>query len=289
MHIAVTIALFIIGFAGCYFLSFWIRSVSVKEMREEREEFEQEYQKWLVYMEKAKKRLENPDMEEEHFSVWERFIAFITRINLAPTVEELNEMDWSFLETPVKEPEYSTLKRVGIGLIGAISLGVAGFGYGINLQLFIVIALYLLLIIITFVDIDAQIIPPLFNIAIFILGVAAIWVFPDVTLMNRCVGFVCVSVPMLVIAWIVPGGFGGGDIKLMAAAGFLLGVKAIVVAFFIGLVLGGGYGIIALLLKKKGRKEHFAFGPCLSIGIAIAMYCNLGNILMNLYLGTLAH
>jgi leader peptidase (prepilin peptidase)/N-methyltransferase len=86
----------------------------------------------------------------------------------------------------------------------------------------------------------------------------------------------------------IPGGFGGGDIKLMAAAGIVLGWKGNVFAFFIAALLGGVYGIYLLVTKKKGRKEHFAFGPFLSIGIAVSLYANLGVTVICRYASMLA-
>ena len=55
-------------------------------------------------------------------------------------------------------------------------------------------------------------------------------------------GFFCVSFFLLIISWASRGGIGGGDVKLMAAAGFLCGVKAILQAAMIGFFLAGLYG-----------------------------------------------
>ena len=84
---------------------------------------------------------------------------------------------------------------------------------------------------------------------------------------------------------IVPGGFGGGDIKLMFGAGFFLGAKLTVVAAFIGILLGGGFGALLLAQKKANRKSQFAFGPFLCIGITIAMF--FGETIADWYMGLL--
>ena len=68
----------------------------------------------------------------------------------------------------------------------------------------------------------------------------------------------------------------------MFAAGFLLGWKATVDGFFIGLILGGIYGVICLVRRSHGKNDHFAFGPFLSVGLAITLFC--GNDLMNRYI-----
>lgn len=84
---------------------------------------------------------------------------------------------------------------------------------------------------------------------------------------------------------LIPGAFGGGDIKLMAAAGILLGAKLTGTAFFFSVLAGGVYGIYLLAGKKKGGKDHFAFGPFLCLGIWAAICW--GNEIIGWYLGLL--
>ena len=85
------------------------------------------------------------------------------------------------------------------------------------------------------------------------------------------IGALCVSVPMFLLCLVIDGAFGGGDIKLMAAAGLFLGWQNTLLAMFFGIVFGGMYGIYLLAAKKAGKKDHFAFGPFLCAGIVIAM------------------
>lgn len=103
-------------------------------------------------------------------------------------------------------------------------------------------------------------------------GVAAIFLFPEVTLLERGIGLVCVSVPLLLITLLIPDAFGGGDIKLMAACGLFLGWQSCLLAFFFALLGGGGCGAALMLTKKKGGRDHFAFGPFLCGGIALAVF-----------------
>lgn len=85
-------------------------------------------------------------------------------------------------------------------------------------------------------------------------------------------GSFAASLPLFFAAMLRPGAFGGGDIKLMAAAGVFLGAEMALQALLVGLLTGGLYGGICLLLGKKGRKEQFAFGPFLCLGIAGAYW-----------------
>lgn len=64
-------------------------------------------------------------------------------------------------------------------------------------------------------------------------------------------------------------GIGGGDVKLMAAAGLLLGWENMILALFIGAVLGAVIHILRMRFQKKDRV--LAFGPYLAFGVFTAM------------------
>lgn len=176
-------------------------------------------------------------------------------------------------------PRYTLVELLG----GILAVSVVVY-YGLSPEALTLFLVYCILTTIAFIDADTQYIPPVLNIILAVLGVISIWTLPGPGLLERVIGVFCISVPLLLIVLIIPGGFGGGDIKMMAAAGVLLGWKANVAAFLIGVILGGVYGIYVLVTKKKGRKDHFAFGPFLSIGIAVAAYGGFGTYIVDLYL-----
>lgn len=111
------------------------------------------------------------------------------------------------------------------------------------------------------------------NLLFLILGgLGAIWMIPEISFMQRTGGFFSVSVPMLFLANILPGSIGGGDIKLMTAGGFLLGISGIWSAFVIGIFLAGAYVAGLLVMKKVNRKTEIALGPFLCAGIMIVFW-----------------
>lgn len=85
------------------------------------------------------------------------------------------------------------------------------------------------------------------------------------------------SIPMLVITLCIPGSFGGGDIKLMFASGFLLGFSKIVCATVLAFISAGIYVMIMLITKKIKRKDTIAFGPFLAVGLAIGKSSNMST------------
>jgi len=65
---------------------------------------------------------------------------------------------------------------------------------------------------------------------------------------------------------------GGGDLRIGALMGVLLGWKAVLLALFTGYLLGAVTGIGLLMSKKFTRKSMIPFGPFLVIGTYIAFF-----------------
>lgn len=105
---------------------------------------------------------------------------------------------------------------------------------------------------------------------IVLLGITAILsaVFTDdVSITSRLIGMILISVLLIIIRIFSKGGIGGGDIKLMAVSGLLLGADCILHAVFFGAVLSVIVILVLLGFRKINRKSKIAFGPFLSIGI----------------------
>lgn len=87
--------------------------------------------------------------------------------------------------------------------------------------------------------------------------------------LEHLIGAVSVSGVLFLIV-VLSGGraMGGGDVKLMAAAGLVLGWKKIILAFLIGCILGS---VIHIVRMKVTKADHvLAMGPYLSAGIFIS-------------------
>ena len=120
---------------------------------------------------------------------------------------------------------------------------------------------------IAYADWKYQIIEPWTHIGILTLACMEMLFRVGVSVQERCLGAVVIAVPMLVLTVLLKGGFGGGDIKLMAVSGFLNGVKVITYAGMLGIILSGIYVSLMLAAGKMGRKDSFALGPFLVMGI----------------------
>lgn len=135
---------------------------------------------------------------------------------------------------------------------------------------------------IAWTDLKTMRIPNRLNAAVFVAGCCAVFTVPGPSVSERVLGMLAVSLPMLAVVMVVPGGFGGGDIKLMAAAGLFLGWKGVVFAALLGVMAGGCCGIFLLIFRKAGRRDVFPFGPCLCGGIltSFVILCIQGSYLI---------
>lgn len=152
--------------------------------------------------------------------------------------------------------------------------------YGFSFQWLVVFLAGAILICITMIDFDTMTIPNGLVLALMAPALLSFFVFPELGLLSRVIGIFVISLPMLALALFIPDAFGGGDIKLMAVAGFMLGWGDTLLAAFIGILLGGAVAVYLLL--KKTTAKHMAFGPYLCIGIMTALL--FGDIIIYWYL-----
>lgn len=139
------------------------------------------------------------------------------------------------------------------------------------------------LLVLSIIDWRTYEIPFGINVFLFVLGVA-MTILDRGNLAEHLIGMICVS-GLLGILYLLTGGraIGGGDIKLMFACGLILGWKLILLAFFLGCIIGSVVHIIRMSVKKAGRM--LAMGPYLSAGILLAALW--GNAWINWYLSLL--
>ena len=139
------------------------------------------------------------------------------------------------------------------------------------------------LLVLSIIDWRTYEIPFGINVFLFVLGIA-MTILDRGNLVEHLIGMICVS-GLLGILYLLTGGraIGGGDIKLMFACGLILGWKLILLAFFLGCIIGSVVHIIRMSVKKAGRM--LAMGLYLSAGILLAALW--GNAWINWYLSLL--
>ncbi|MDO4963343.1 MAG: prepilin peptidase [bacterium] len=160
------------------------------------------------------------------------------------------------------------------GVLFALSFVV--FGFTLECLLSILFISMLLIIIIS--DYQTMIIPDsiliIFSILfivlkIFIFGLNSIWI----SLFEALLAFVFMFLLKLLGDFLFKReSMGGGDIKLLAVYGFVLGFPMSVVAVFLSAFIALP---ISLILLKKNSSHEIPFGPFLAISAIIIMLSNI--------------
>ena len=135
-------------------------------------------------------------------------------------------------------------------------------------------------------DINKGIIPDLVIIWITVLAVIKFIItepFEVLSIADHLTGAICVSVPMLVVALLLKGAFGGGDIKMMAAAGLFLGWKLVLAGVICGMFFAGLYGVVLLIIRKANMRTKIRIAPFLVFGLSVSAL--FGDILLRLIFG----
>ncbi|OGK13730.1 hypothetical protein A3A93_05290 [Candidatus Roizmanbacteria bacterium RIFCSPLOWO2_01_FULL_38_12] len=154
---------------------------------------------------------------------------------------------------------------------------------------FVHIAIASLIFVIILTDLRYQIIPDEIHIALIIVGILRFLLLNSpvqtslfFSLLNfmliqkfgmMLVAGMAVMLPLLLIFLITKGkGMGFGDVKFAYIIGFLLGIKAGLIALYIGFVIGGIIALFLMILQKAKLKTKIAFGPFLIIGFYIMLF-----------------
>lgn len=155
------------------------------------------------------------------------------------------------------------------------------FVNGVNVESLLYCLLTSALLVLSVIDFRTYEIP--FGINLFILALGLIRVVTDYrNFLTYLIGFLIVSGVLAVLYYVSKGrAIGGGDVKLMAACGLLLGWKLIIMAFLLGCILGAVIHVIRM--KVSGEDHVLAMGPYLSMGVFIAALW--GNQMLTWYLG----
>ena len=106
-----------------------------------------------------------------------------------------------------------------------------------------------------------------------ISGIWSGFVFQEVTFLSRFLGVFSVSIPMFMLAILCSGGLGGGDVKLMAASGVLLGIKVEYICCLCGITFRRIIWIFSTDYKACEAKGLLCAGTFFcGIGIAVVFF-----------------
>lgn len=139
------------------------------------------------------------------------------------------------------------------------------------------------LIVISGIDYFHQIIPDIFPLIIFILGVSFSFFNPQlgiewkIRLFNSLLGAISGSGLLLALGYIGKKIFkqdamGEGDIKLLCGIGALLGMQKTFSTLLIASFIGSVIGVTLIAAKRIQRKSYIPFGPFIAAGAYINLF-----------------
>ncbi len=154
--------------------------------------------------------------------------------------------------------------------------------FGVSIESLLYCLLFSALLALSVIDFRTYEIPVGFNYFILTLGLIRL-VTDWKNWSAYVIGFLAVSAFLYLLYIVTDGrGIGGGDVKLMATCGLLIGWKLIILGFLLGCILGSVIHIIRMRITKEGHV--LALGPYLSLGVALATL--YGETLISWYLYT---
>ena len=147
------------------------------------------------------------------------------------------------------------------------------------------------LVTVSFIDFDHYILPDVFTLSGIVIGLVGAALNPERELASALWGVFIGGGSLWLIAylyWVLrkQEGLGGGDIKLIAWIGAVLGWPAVPFVIFSGSLLGSVAGVLVAFRNKEGLKSVIPFGPFLALGALLYLFVGreLGLWYVNFFL-----
>ncbi|MEN2765566.1 prepilin peptidase [Ornithinibacillus xuwenensis] len=156
---------------------------------------------------------------------------------------------------------------------------------GLSVELILALFLMSMLVIVFVSDMKYMLIPNkvlLFFLPIFIVlrvlePLEPWWS----SIIGATLGFAIIAVIIIVSN----GGMGAGDMKLFGVLGIVLGIKKVLLTFFLSCVIGAVIGLLMLWINRIHRKQPIPFGPYIVVAAIVTYF--YGDILINWYVSTI--
>jgi leader peptidase (prepilin peptidase)/N-methyltransferase len=137
------------------------------------------------------------------------------------------------------------------------------------------------------IDIDHRILPDVITLPGIVIGLLGAMLNPDRLFIDALAGVLGGGGFLWLVAYVYSAirkeeGMGGGDIKLIAWIGAVLGWRAVIFSILVSSISGSIFGLSIAAFKKSGLKTAIPFGPFL-YGAAI-LYIFIGVGAMRAYL-----
>jgi leader peptidase (prepilin peptidase)/N-methyltransferase len=176
----------------------------------------------------------------------------------------------------------------------AVLFVLAVWKFDLTIAAFAYAGFFWALVVLTVIDLEHKLLPDRIVYPLFIAGWALLTADALIDgstgdLGRAAIGALIFGGFFFLLAFIAPGGMGGGDLKLAFVLGTFLGytggIGAVVVGMFLSFLSGGIIGVLLIAFTQAGRKTQIPFGPYLALGTTIAVF--VGEKLSDLYVDRL--
>ena len=158
--------------------------------------------------------------------------------------------------------------------------------YGFTLEFIYLSLLTSFLISITIIDLKHLIIPD--SLVVSVLGLNILYKIGNYFMygipfefLDSLFGLLAGAGLFLLILLISRGGMGGGDVTLVGALGFSLGLKNTVLMILLSFIIGAVISLILLAFKIKSMKDPIPFGPFIIIAFYLSYF--FSDIIISFY------
>ena len=125
-------------------------------------------------------------------------------------------------------------------------------------------------------DIERRLLPNRIIYPSLLVAIGMSWAWPDASVTEILAGgLAATGIGIAMKAVSLPFGaeaFGMGDIKTMILMGFVVGLPAVLVGIFIGMIAAAVFGGLLVLLRLRSRRDYIPHGPFLALGAVVALF-----------------
>lgn len=178
-----------------------------------------------------------------------------------------------------------------VELLTGVLFAMAYWQLGFTYFLAEVILFLFAAVVCTFIDFDHMILPDEFTLSGIIIALLGALVNPERVFLDAFLGFLLGGGFLWLLAYVYfllsgKEGMGGGDIKLLAWIGALVGWKGVPFVIMFSALSGSLIGVLIALKAKEGFKTAIPFGPYLVLGAVIFIFYGqkIGEWYFNLFL-----
>ena len=138
------------------------------------------------------------------------------------------------------------------------------------MNLFLLILLAAVLITAAVIDIRTMVVPDVVHLCILGLALVSLFTENGPPLASRVCASLTIGGAMLLVSILTKGGIGGGDIKLMASSGLLLGLPRNLLALILAYITAGLFYAVPLFLGKIDRNRQVPMIPYFAAAILVS-------------------